>query len=159
MGADLASDVVFLTEVWNTDASDLVKMVGAVLVALPYVVLWLLLLVPLVRGSEPRNRCCHAAAWVIGGVPFLVGVDVSLFTVKLFSDLEDTENLVYYERLRMIAESFFEVRAHTTGQPVVMGGCSHISARRPSRRPCTRSTSATRSASASRPACSPRRSP
>jgi hypothetical protein len=84
----------------------------------PYVCCWLMLWIPfhkkyMLKERDWKTKWGRAAMWLFGGVQFLIGIDVMVFTKYLFYDFEATigtlaQFLVYYERLRKLMECMGE---------------------------------------------------
>lgn len=74
-----------------------------------YVVIWVMLWRPFLKTKQDRRwGLLSLFFYALFGIPALVLIDISFFSIFLFTPGDKHQYLLYYERLRSVTESFTE---------------------------------------------------
>lgn len=116
MCSDIVTDALVTHDLWRTQKErPLLWLMGIFFLCLQYVVIWGVLFKPLYRLSSSKTVFglkptvfSFTLVYVLIGLPCIVCMDLVLFSVYLFSELEDQTFLIYYERMRVLCETLLE---------------------------------------------------
>ena len=113
MCSDIVTDALVTHSLWRTQKDrPILFMMGLFFLLLQYVVIWAVLFKPLRRlaaeTSYKPSFGLFVVVYMLLGLPTIICMDVLLFTIYLFSELEDKTFLIYYERMRVLCETLLE---------------------------------------------------
>jgi hypothetical protein len=122
LASDLITDSMVAKGIYDTEHDRRLWLffIAVGFIFLQYVVMWAILFRPIrklfLEDKVARGWCAKVKRkewhfnilWLVFGIPSLIGMDLFICTYRMFSELEDTTYIIYYERLRLLCECVLE---------------------------------------------------